>query len=232
MNVESKQRSRRARLHAALGDPARLAVVELLVTGDASPGELARELGVASNLLAHHLGVLEDVGLVRRTRSEGDGRRSYVRLDTVTLADLDLRPAAPVHPPRVLFVCSHNSARSQLADAAWRRASGVTSASAGTRPAAKVDPRAVAVGRRHGLSLARARTHRVDDVLRPTDLVVAVCDAAHEELTARGTARLHWSIPDPVRRGTDAAFEDAYREIEDRVVRLAATVDPTTGSAS
>jgi DNA-binding transcriptional ArsR family regulator len=71
---------RRARVHSALGEPARLAIVDRLVPGDAAPGELSQEMGIATNLLAHHLRVLEDAGLINRVRSEGDRRRSYVRL--------------------------------------------------------------------------------------------------------------------------------------------------------
>src|SRR4051794_23327028 len=116
----------RARMHAALGEPVRLAIVDQLTLGDASPGELAAVTGLATNLLAHHLKVLDDAGLIRRARSEGDRRRSYVQLrwDPATVAALagpggpsaGGRPAGPV--PRVVFVCTHNSARSQLAVAA------------------------------------------------------------------------------------------------------------------
>src|SRR6185436_10313437 len=71
---------RRATVHAALGEPVRLAIVDRLGPGDASPGELAAAVGVGSNLLAHHLNVLEEAGVIRRVRSEGDRRRSYVQL--------------------------------------------------------------------------------------------------------------------------------------------------------
>jgi protein-tyrosine-phosphatase len=82
----------------------------------------------------------------------------------------------------------------------------------------------MAVGRRHGLVLQGARTASLDEVLRPDDLVVAVCDMAHEELGAAPN-RLHWSVPDPVRVDTQAAFERAYEEIEQRVDRLAGAVE-------
>jgi protein-tyrosine-phosphatase len=215
--------TRRARVHAALGEPARLAIVDRLVPGDASPGELGQELGIATNLLAHHLRVLQEAGLIRRVPSEGDRRRSYVQLRledplvraTVAPAAMDL-----VGGRRVVFVCTHNSARSQLAAAVWARVSPAPVACAGTHPAARVHPRAVAAGRRHGLRLGRAHTAHVDQVLDPADLVVAVCDNAHEELPPE-LPRLHWSIPDPVRVGTDAAFDAAYDEITRRVHTLA-----------
>src|SRR6478735_12352226 len=112
---------RRAAVHAALGEPVRLAIVDRLGAGDASPGELAHAVGLGSNLLAHHLKVLEDAGVIRRARSEGDRRRSYVQLrldDPIVWAaaqtglSVQLREIGSV--PRVVFVCTANSARSQL----------------------------------------------------------------------------------------------------------------------
>jgi len=119
MSIEAGSVVRRAALHAALGDPGRLTIVDTLAWGEASPGELAAQLGMTSNLLAHHLRVLEDAGLLTRHRSEGDRRRSYVALRRAAL-DL-LTPAGPaVTAERVVFVCTHNSARSQLAEAILR----------------------------------------------------------------------------------------------------------------
>ena len=66
MNTERMSLADRARIHAALGDPARLAVVDTLVAGDAAPGELAAVLDMPTNLVAHHLKVLEDAGLVKQ----------------------------------------------------------------------------------------------------------------------------------------------------------------------
>jgi protein-tyrosine-phosphatase/DNA-binding HxlR family transcriptional regulator len=221
MNDEERSVERRAAGYAALGDPARLAVVDALLLGDRSPGELGEALGMPSNLLAHHLRLLEQVGVIERGRSEADRRRSYVRLVPSAL------PAAPVvglAAPRVAFVCTHNSARSQLASALWARRSSVPVTSAGTHPARRVHRRAVAVGRRHGLALQDAHTAGVDEVLRPDDLVVAVCDSAYEELGS-APGRLHWSVPDPVQVDTQAAFERAYEEIVQRVDRLAGAVE-------
>jgi len=207
-------------VHAALGEPARLAIVDRLMLGDASPTEIGRELGLPSNLLAHHLKLLEQAGMIERSRSEGDHRRMYLRLRPEPLAGL--LPAGLHTAPRVVFVCTHNSARSQLAAALWARQSPVPAASAGTHPATQVHPRAVAVARSRGLSLARARTSQIDDILHDGDLVVAVCDNAHEELGTRD--RLHWSVPDPARIDTDDAFEQAFTDIADRIGRLAPAV--------
>ena len=71
----------------------------------------------------------------------------------------------------------------------------------------------------------------MSDVLRTDDLVVAVCDNAYEEL-GPAAGRLHWSVADPVRVGTPAAFERAYSEIERRVDRLAGAVAASPGRAT
>lgn len=221
MSAEQSSVVSRAAVYAALGEPVRLAVVDALAVGDRSPGELGSFLGLPSNLLAHHLRLLEQVGLIERGRSEADKRRTYVRL---LPSALPATPSPSLAAPRVVFVCTHNSARSQLASALWSQRSRLPATSAGTHPARRVHRRAVSVARRHGLTLDDAGTADVADVLRPDDLVVAVCDSAYEELGA-GSARLHWSVPDPVLVDTSAAFERAYEEIEQRVDRLVDAVD-------
>ncbi|MEV0283594.1 MULTISPECIES: ArsR family transcriptional regulator [unclassified Kribbella] len=222
MSVEGKSLVERARVHAALGDPARLAIVDALAVGDAAPGELGALLEMPTNLVAHHLKVLQEAGLVVRGRSEGDHRRTYVRLVPEALSKVGIPPLSAV--PRVVFVCTQNSARSQLAAAIWARRSHVPAISAGTRPAERVHPRAAKVARRRGLDPAGWSTAHVDDVVKSDDLVIAVCDIAYEHLPAEVRPRVHWSVPDPAPTDTDAAFEAAYDEIADRVDRLAPLV--------
>jgi protein-tyrosine-phosphatase/DNA-binding transcriptional ArsR family regulator len=236
----------RAQVFAALGEPVRLRMVDHLTYGDASPSELSAATGLATNLLAFHLQTLQDAGLIRRVRSEGDRRRNYVQLrwedpDVATLVEAS---AAVAHPPadgavpRVVFVCTHNSARSQLAAARWSQVSDIPAASAGTHPAEHVHPRALRVARRHHVAMAAPRTRYVEDTLQSGDLLVAVCDTAHEELTAApptqpltrpagaiGRGWLHWAIPDPVAVDTDDAFETAYADITHRITRLASALD-------
>ncbi|GER22251.1 putative regulatory protein, ArsR family [Zafaria cholistanensis] len=204
--------------HAALADPARLRIVDLLTLGDFSPTELQSRLGMPSNLLSHHLRRLEEAGLAIRHRSEADRRRSYVRLADGALEHL--APGAGRGARRVLFVCTRNSARSQLAAALWRRVSEIPSTSAGTRPADRIARGAIEVARRHGVDLADIPPCGLDQVAAEGDFVVTVCDSAHEELA--GLGHVHWSVPDPLRRGTDQAFEDAFRDIARRVSGLGA----------
>jgi ArsR family transcriptional regulator, arsenate/arsenite/antimonite-responsive transcriptional repressor / arsenate reductase (thioredoxin) len=205
----------RAAVHAALADPVRLAIVDELVASDRSPTELGRALGVRSNLLAHHLRGLERAGVVTRRRSSGDRRRAYIHLVREPL--LGLIPSPSIEARAVLFVCTHNSARSQLAAAMWNRTHGVHAESAGTHPAPRVHPGAVRVGRRMGLDLRDARPRRLDRIA--ADLVVTVCDQAKEELEQ--AASIHWSVPDPVAAGTPDAFASAAADIRERVDDLA-----------
>lgn len=212
----------RARAYAALGEESRLAIIDLLAHADLAPGELGERLGLPTNLVAHHLHVLEQAGLITRRRSEGDGRRTYVLRTPACNQLLRGQPGHLARPVRVAFVCSHNSARSQLAESYWRTISTIPVVSAGTHPAERVHPRAVTEARRHGLDLAAATPKLADDVLAGDELLIAVCDRAYEELDARP---LHWSIPDPARAGGPGAFAAAYDDITSRVDQLAASIE-------
>ena len=218
MPVEQLSVTSRVASYAALADPVRLRIVDHLELGDASPSELQELVGCTSNLLAHHLGVLERAGLVARHRSEADRRRTYVHLRPEALDGLQRR--AVVRVPRVVFVCTANSARSQLAAALWTGASRVPVISAGTRPADRVAPGAARTAHKHGLRLARAGPQYLADVHTATDFVIAVCDNAYEEL-GPDRVRVHWSVPDPVRIGTPAAFDAAHDDLATRVAHLA-----------
>ncbi len=230
MNVEQVSLGRRAAVHAALGDPGRLAIVDALLLGEASPTELQQLLAMPSNLMAHHVRGLEKAGVVSRHRSEADRRRTYLALAS---GEFDaLRPTRVHDAVRVVFVCTQNSARSQLAAALWNGTSPVPATSAGTHPASAVHPGAVAAARRHRVPLSPGSPRHVDDVLGPDDVVITVCDAAHEELTAargaRGTGseRLHWSVPDPARAGEDRAFDAVVTDLTDRIARVAPAIRP------
>ena len=175
---------------------------------------------MASNALAYHLDVLEQAGLVTRCQSTGDRRRRYICLVPSALPALPARATA--EPRSALFVCTQNSARSPLAAALWRRLTAKPATSAGTHPADRVHREAVAAGRRAGLDLSAARPRHLDDLATGSDLVVTVCDRAHEELDP-APDWLHWSVPDPVEIGTRAAFDATVRELRDRISTVAAT---------
>ena len=209
--------ARRAAVHAALGEPVRLEIVEDLALSDRSPKELAARFSLPTNLLAHHLDVLENVGMIERLVSSGDRRRRYVRLVRAPFAQLAMAAALPAGP--VLFVCSHNSARSQLAAALWTARTGATATSAGTHPADRVHPGAVAAASRAGLDLSGAEP-RMLDAAGPLGLIVTVCDQAHEELDPE-PGWWHWSLPDPVQDGRAAAFDATITELDDRIRSIA-----------
>ena len=211
---------RRATVHAALGDPARLAIVDDLVLSDRAPNELGDRHGLPTNLLAHHLDVLEHAGLITRFTSAGDRRRRYVRLVLQPLLALGRGPNRAATD--TVFLCTHNSARSQLAAALWTARTGASSHSAGTRPAPRVHRGAAAAARRAGLDLG-GRTPRLVDA---TDLsggvqVITVCDRAHEELFPQ-IDWWHWSLTDPVEIGTAAAFDAVVADLDARIASLVA----------
>ena len=207
----------RAARHAALGDPVRLTIVDELGMSDRSPVELRSMVAIESNLLAHHLDVLESVGMIRRSKSSGDGRRRYVHL--VREALWGLTSGGHMTPRRALFVCTRNSARSQLAAVLWQSLTGAAAESAGTHPAQRVHPGAIAAAKRAGLDLSRATPRTICQVGDLPSLVVTVCDQAHEEITPDGSW-LHWSVPDPVVVGNRAAFDAALTELRERITTL------------
>ena len=102
---------------------------------------------------------------------------------------------------RVLFLCTHNSARSQMAEGLLRQLAGdrFEVASAGTE-ATRVHPLAIRAMRDVGVDISLHTSKTVDSLLdRPWDYVITVCDSANERcpLFPGRTTRLHWSFDDP-----------------------------------
>ena len=207
----------RARVHRALGDVQRLAIVDELSLSDRTPSELAELVGLSSNHLTFHLNVLVQAGVVVRTPSAGDARRRYVRLNgdfDVAASPLRIVASSP------LFICTRNSARSRLAAAMWESRTGLSARSAGHRPAEEVHPQAIAFARRRGLDLGRGRPCGYGAIQSPPpDLIVSVCDLANESEVPFEAPRVHWSIPDPVADPTQ--FPDVVEELDRRIHRLA-----------
>ena len=95
---------------------------------------------------------------------------------------------------------------------------GGAASSAGTHPAACVNPGAIAAGKRVGLDLGGVSPR----ALAPgetADVVVTVCDQAHEQLDP-APSWWHWSIPDPVEAGTAAAFDAVVADLDARIAAL------------
>ncbi len=131
---------------------------------------------------------------------------------------------------RILFVCTGNIARSQIAEGLARAlaAPGVDVASAGSRPNPNgIHPFAVEVLRERGIDISGQRAKKVEDVPGEFDYVITLCDDAIQScpiLPAR-QARIHWSIPDPAPAGDDlqaqiAFFRDVRDEVERRLRRF------------
>lgn len=209
------QRLARARIHAALGDEQRLTIVDHLVAGDRTPRELGELLEMPGNLLAHHLNVLEVAGIIERRRSEGDRRRRYLVLRRDVLGEALILPTAP--SGRVVFVCTHNSARSPYAAAAYRSRTGRGAASAGRTPAAAVNPLAVEVAAERGIDLGDQLPSGYEALEGEFDLVVSVCDRAGEDPGLPTGRHVHWSVPDPVAVGEPSAFRAAFDELDRRL---------------
>lgn len=184
-----------------------------------SSSEIAAALGMKSNLVAFHTKVLHERGIVRRVRSESDGRRTYLKLIPEAFSALGAVPT-PV-AGRVVFVCTANSARSQLAEAIWADHSDIPAASAGMHPADRVNPGAIEAAVRHRIALDPDAVPRsLDQVARSDDFLISVCDHAHEQM--RGRDDVHWSISDPAKIGSVEAFDTTVSELRSRIATVAA----------
>ena len=203
---------------AALGEPHRWSIARSLVMQDRSLRDLGDAAGCRTSLLTHHVDILSRARVLRRQPSEGDKRRSYVSLcinePTVTAVLGVLTPRPAVDPARMVFVCTENSARSQIAAAIWNETSRIPAVCAGTRPVAHVHPRALAAGRRRGVPMVHTRPRHLSEIRQDGDYIVTVCDRAYESLDSEADA--HWSIPDPAQVGTPAAFDRAYDLLQRR----------------
>jgi protein-tyrosine-phosphatase len=121
----------------------------------------------------------------------------------------------------VVFVCTENSARSQLAEALWNEICPIKATSAGITPAAQVHRGAIRAAARHGLDLSRSHPKHLPKI-SDGDLIISVCDRARDVLVRRKEPRqLHWSVPDPVPSNSSKAFDLAVEVIANRVSAIA-----------
>jgi protein-tyrosine-phosphatase len=197
------------------------------------------------SLVSYHLRQLRDGGLVSAHRSSADGRDSYYAVDLERCQREVRASAGALHPAlwpapsnsrpvsvkrsrrkRVLFLCTGNSARSQIAEALLDRMSegAVAAASAGSHPKA-LHPNAVRVMRERGIDIHANRTKHLDEfATQRFDIVITLCDRVREvcpEFPAHPEL-VHWSIPDPVLggrtpRASYPAFECTAAELETRI---------------
>jgi protein-tyrosine-phosphatase/DNA-binding transcriptional ArsR family regulator len=229
-----------------LGHKIRWQLARQLSHSDQRVGELAEAVGERQNLVSYHLGLLRRAGVVLEHRSSHDSRDVYYSLNLDRLReDLDQGLAA-LHPalrvqrleatpasaagsrqPRLLFVCTGNSARSQLAEAIARElARGTVEVfSAGPRPAG-IHPMTLKVLGELGLPGDSLRSKSIDEVGGRFDFVITLCDIAREDCPPfQGADVIHWSLPDPARsdgsgRQSVQAFRRTAQELRLRIALL------------
>jgi len=225
--------------------PLRWQVLCELVKSDRTVTELMLLLDEPQSLVSYHLRLLRDGGLVTTRRSSADGRDSYYAIDLLACRQALQGAGGALHPMlrlapvgsecsrgrssgrrRVLFLCTGNSARSQIAEALIERMSDGTirAASAGSAPKS-LHPNAVRVLGKRGIDISANRTKHFDEFRAERfDAVITLCDRVREvcpEFPARPQL-VHWSIPDPALEGTTdrasyPAFERTARELETRI---------------
>jgi len=237
--------------------PLRWRLLGELARSDRRVGELCELADRRQSLVSYHLRQLRDGGLVSARRSLADGRDSYYVLELARCGELLHGACASLHPAlahaagpdagrasdmpraRVLFLCTGNSARSQMAEALAEQLSGgaVRAASAGSHPK-PLHPNAVRVMREWGIDLAGNRSKHLGELSgRRFGYVVSLCDRVREVCPEfPGTPQaIHWSIRDPAREpGTDEqtlpAFERIADELAMRIGFLLATINHTTAT--
>jgi ArsR family transcriptional regulator, arsenate/arsenite/antimonite-responsive transcriptional repressor / arsenate reductase (thioredoxin) len=239
------------------GHPLRWRLLGELARSDRMVHELTGLVGEQQNLVSYHLGKLRDARLVSARRSSADRRDAYYTVDLPRVGRLLAATGTALHPGlrltaappagalpatapvRVLFLCTGNSARSQIAEALARERSGglVEAHSAGSHPK-PLHPNAVRVMRDvYGIDLGGQRPKHLGVYARRRfDRVISLCDRVREvcpEFPGRPET-IHWSIPDPAAVPGDdeasyPAFQETAAELEIRIgFLLAAVADPTT----
>ena len=234
--------------------PLRWSVLKELARSDRVVSELTQLVGEPQNLVSYHLRQLRDGEIVSSRRSSADGRDVYYAIDLMACENqlraagrelhpgLSLVPAPPPSPEgrsrrrRVLFLCTGNSARSQMAEAILQQQSdgAIEAASAGSHPK-PLHPNAVRVMGKRGIDISANRTKHLDEFASARfDLVITLCDRVREVCPEfpYHPGLVHWSMPDPAREGDTnrnslPAFERTATELETRIrflmVQLATT---------
>ena len=231
--------------------PVRWRLLRELAQSDRRVRELTSSVGEDQPLVSYHLGLLRAGGLVSARRSSFDGRDSYYSLDLARCGELlggagaalhpglrvapaQVAPARRRRPPRVLFLCTGNSARSQIAEALLNTlsAGAVRAFSAGSRPKG-LHPNAVRAMGARGIDISAQLPKHLDSFRNGRfDWVISLCDRVREVCPQfpGGPQTIHWSVPDPAAEpGGDAetypAFERVADELESRIRFLLSTID-------
>ena len=237
--------------------PLRWGLLQALVQSDRAVRELMTLVDEPQSLVSYHLRLLRDGGLVTARRSSADGRDSYYAINLTACRDALQDAGGALHPSlrmqgvtadrpparssrrrrRVLFLCTGNSARSQIAEALLEvmSAGTISAASAGSHPK-RLHPNAVRVLRTYGIDISANRTRHIDEFRSQRfDTVITLCDRVREVLPQFPSRPelVHWSVADPALDGpTDRAsypaFERTAAEIETRIRFRLPLFTPTT----
>jgi ArsR family transcriptional regulator, arsenate/arsenite/antimonite-responsive transcriptional repressor / arsenate reductase (thioredoxin) len=239
------------------GHRVRWRLLRELARSDRRVGELCDLTGERQSLVSYHLRKLRDGGAVSARRSLADGRDTYYVLELPRCGELLAGAGAALHPglaaspgsgsapgpamaqPRLLFLCTGNSARSQIAEALAEQLSGGTvwALSAGSDPK-PLHPNAVCVMLRRGIDLTDRHSKQLGEFSgRRFDYVISLCDRVREvcpEFPGAPEA-IHWSVRDPAAEpGSDTetlpAFERVAAELETRVGFLLSAIEQCTDS--
>ena len=213
-------------------------LVQALSLSDYRVQELVARLDAPMNLVSYHLKLLRQTGVVTMHKSEADGRDTYYSLNHNHLQGLfeaaghALYPgvngqripyadADPGSPIRVLFVCTHNSARSQMAEALLREIGGEKFAafSAGNAPS-PIHPDAIRAMQTLNIDISTQQAKHWSVFAGQTfDYVISVCDRARESCPVfPGGQPIHWSFPDPVAVTDPLARQAAFTQLPWRIV--------------
>jgi protein-tyrosine-phosphatase len=235
------------------GHPVRWQLLQELARSDRQVRELVALTGQRQSLTSYHLGQLRDGGLVTTRRSAADKRDTYYSLDLTAyrgqLADagtalhpglrLVAAPHRPVmdtgrRPARVLFLCTGNSSRSQMAEALLERLGGalVEAASAGSHPK-PLHPEAVRAMRAHGIDIGGRHPKHLDVFAdQAFDHVISLCDRVREVCPEfpGAPAVAHWSMPDPAAEPGHAPFARAAEELKTRITFLLSAISAASAS--
>lgn len=216
--------------------------------------ELVKKLKQPHNLVSYHLKRLRLKRLVRERRSSADGRDIYYSLNFDQFRELYFQTGQSLHPAfsdvspqpnvtanstrkipaRILFLCTHNSARSQIAEGLLRAVGGdrVEVFSAGSEPTS-IHPLAVKVMSGRGIDLTKHHSKHLREFLgQDFDYVITVCDRVRESCPVfpGDPEQIHWSFPDPAAVKGDLetqerAFEETAREMTNRIQYLLLLID-------
>jgi ArsR family transcriptional regulator, arsenate/arsenite/antimonite-responsive transcriptional repressor / arsenate reductase (thioredoxin) len=235
------------------GHPVRWRLLTELARSDRHVRELTKLIDQPQNLVSYHLGRLRSADLVSMRSSSADRRSAYYRANLTRCGELLAAAGGALHPAllltsvhsegsrrtadratRVLFLCTGNGTRSQMAEALLEQISGgeVEACSAGSHPKA-LHPNAVRIMAERGMDISgRSSKHLGTFARRRFDYVITLCDRVREvcpEFPGHPSCP-HWSIPDPGLEGdsdadTYPAFERTADELATRIRFFLAVLD-------